>query len=72
MITIDPNIAALAVSKMGRKRTAPASRMASRRDKPRSWLKWMKSMRMIELRTTIPARAIIPIMAVAVKNVGVA
>ena len=32
----------------------------------------MKSIRMIELRTTIPASAIMPIMAVAVKNVGLA
>ena len=32
----------------------------------------MKSMRMIELRTTMPARAIMPIMAVAVKKTGVA
>ncbi len=31
----------------------------------------MKSMRMIELRTTMPARAIMPIIAVAVKKIGV-
>ena len=32
----------------------------------------MKSMRMIELRTTMPASAIMPIMPVAVKKTGVA
>jgi len=32
----------------------------------------MKSTRMIESRVTMPARAIMPIMAVAVKNTGVA
>ena len=59
-----------AVRKMGRRRTAPASMMASLRGWPRSEVLRMKSMRMMALRWTMPPSAIMPIMAVAVKKTG--
>ena len=46
--------------------------IASKSDRPRDSDKWMKSTRMIESRVTIPARAIIPIIPVAVKKIGLA
>ena len=63
-------MAAAAVSRIGRKRTTRLSMMASKSVRPRASERWMKSTRMIELRVTMPARAIMPIMAVAVKNTG--
>ena len=65
-----PSNAAAAVRAMGRNRTAPDSRMASFTEAPRSTAVLMKSTRMIPFRTTMPASAIMPIMAVAVKNTG--
>ena len=56
---------------MGRNRTAPASITASATGTPRRSASWMKSTSRIELRTMIPASAIIPIMLVAVKNAPV-
>jgi hypothetical protein len=67
MIGTAPSIAALAVSRIGRRRTTRLSMMASNSDRPRDRDRWMKSTRMIESRVTIPERAIIPIIAVAVK-----
>ena len=67
-ITEEPTTTARAVSSMGRKRTAPASTTASARGRP--WLRRssIKSTRIIEFRTTIPAPAMKPIMEVAVKK----
>ncbi len=59
---------AAAVRAMGRNRTAPASISASRSVRPRSCASWMKSTSRMEFRTMMPARAIIPIMDVAVKK----
>ena len=53
---------------MGRNRTAPASITASSSGIPCSRRSSTKSTRMIELRTTIPAPAMKPIIEVAVKN----
>ena len=65
-----PSMAAPAVKRIGRNRWMPLSRIASRSGPP-SVRRWrMKSIRMIELRTTIPASAIIPIIAVAVNHTG--
>ncbi len=69
-ITQAPITAAPAVSTIGRRRTAPASRQASRTLIPRARFSWMKSTRRIEFRTTMPASAITPIMPVAVKKIG--
>ncbi len=62
-----PIIAAAAVRKIGLKRTAPASTSAARSGMPfaRRWR--MKSTSRIELRTTMPASAMKPIIDVAVK-----
>jgi len=70
-ITSPPTTTAAAVSAIGRKRTAPASSTASRSDRPRASASWMKSTSRIELRTMMPASAIIPIIDVAVKNAPV-
>ncbi len=67
-MTAAPTITAAAVSIIGRKRTAPASITASASGIPCFSRSSMKSTRMIELRTTIPAPAIKPIIEVAVKN----
>ena len=53
---------------MGRKRTAPASMTARSMGMPSARRNSMKSTRMMELRTTMPAPAMKPIMEVAVKN----
>ena len=60
-------MAALAVSRIGRRRTTRLSMIASNSDRPPASDRWMKSTRMIESRVTMPARAIMPIMPVAVK-----
>ena len=57
-----------AVNKIGVVRTAPASIAACFNGTPSSNLKLIKSMSNTELRTIIPAKAIIPINDVAVKN----
>jgi hypothetical protein len=67
-ITKLPTTTAAAVSNMGRKRTAPASMIASSSGNPSFLRNTAKSMRIIELRTMIPARAMKPIMLVAVKK----
>ena len=67
-ITNEPTTTAAAVSSMGRKRTAPASTTASSSGIPWRSFSSMKSTRMIELRTMIPAPAMKPIIEVAVKN----
>jgi len=53
---------------MGRNRCTPASITAFSSGIPSPRFNSMKSTRIMELRTTIPAPAIIPIMEVAVKN----
>ncbi len=67
-MTDAPTTTAAAVSIMGRKRTAPASITARSSGIPCASRSSMKSTRMMEFRTTIPAPAIKPIMEVAVKN----
>jgi len=67
-VTPHPATTAIAVSSMGRKRTAPASTTASSRLAPSRRRISMKSTRMMEFRTTIPAPAMNPIMDVAVKK----
>ena len=67
-ITDEPTTTAAAVSIIGRKRTAPASITASSSAMPSCSRSSMKSTRMIEFRTTIPAHAMKPIIEVAVKN----
>ena len=63
-----PTTTAAAVRSIGRKRTAPASTTASSSAIPWRSFSSMKSTRMIELRTMIPAPAMKPIIDVAVKN----
>jgi len=63
-----PTTTAAAVRSMGRKRTAPASMIASSSAIPSLLFISAKSMRMMELRTMMPARAMNPIMDVAVKK----
>jgi hypothetical protein len=65
-----PRAVVTAVSRMGRMRAAPLCSTASRRGRPSLRLSWMNSMSTRELRITMPPRAIMPIMAVAVKNTG--
>ena len=60
-----PTTTASAVSSIGRKRTAPASTTASSKGMPSARRCSMKSTRMIELRTTMPAPAMKPIIEVA-------
>lgn len=67
-MTEDPTTTAAAVKSMGRKRTIPASTTASSSGIPSANFKSMKSTRMIEFLTTMPAPAIKPIMDVAVKK----
>ena len=67
-MTEAPTTTAAAVSIMGRKRMAPASMTAWSRGTPCLTRNSIKSTRMIELRTTMPAPAINPIMEVAVKK----
>ena len=67
-ITAEPTTTAAAVSVMGRNRTAPASTTAWASGSPKLRRSSMKSTRMIEFRTTIPAPAMKPIMEVAVKK----
>jgi hypothetical protein len=55
MIGTAPGIAALAVSKIGRRRTTRLSMIASNSERPRESDRWMKSTKMIESRVTIPA-----------------
>ena len=71
-MTAAPTITAAAVSTMGRNRTAPASITARSNGIPSRRPCSMKSTRMIELRTTIPAPAMKPIIDVAVKNAPMA
>ena len=58
------------VSRIGLSRTTRDSMMASYRLRPRRNDSRMKSTRMIESRVTIPDRAIMPIIPVAVKKIG--
>src|SRR5512137_2065353 len=67
-MTKAPTTTAAAVSSMGRKRTAPASTTASASGMPWARRSSMKSTRMIELRTMMPAPAMKPIIEVAVKK----
>src|SRR5579859_6014297 len=67
-ITAAPTTTAAAVSSIGRKRIAPASMTALSMDNPSRNRSSMKSTRMIEFLTTMPAPAMKPIMDVAVKN----
>src|SRR6516162_4209892 len=67
-MTAPPTITAIAVINIGRKRTAPASTTAASSEPPSRRRCSMKSTRMIEFRTTMPALAINPIIDVAVKN----
>jgi len=71
-ITAAPTTTARAVSSIGRKRTAPASTTASATGMPSAMRVSMKSTRMIEFRTTMPAPAMKPIIDVAVKNAPIA
>ncbi len=61
-----PIMAASPVSTMGLARTAPARTTASSNGMPLRTDSLMKSTSSMELRTMMPARAIIPIMEVAV------
>jgi len=65
-----PKAVVAAVRIMGLKRVAPLLRMASFKGSP--WFKasLINSMRTIEFLTTIPPRAIMAIILVAVKNTG--
>src|SRR6266498_689691 len=67
-ITVAPTTTASAVSSIGRKRTAPASTTASPSGIPSASRCSIKSTRMMELRTTMPAPAMKPIIDVAVKK----
>ncbi len=67
-ITEAPTTTARAVSSMGRKRTAPASTTAWASGSPSLIRSSIKSTRMIEFLTTIPAPAMKPIIEVAVKK----
>ena len=71
-ITPAPTMTAAAVSAIGRNRTAPASTTACSSGRPSRSRSSMKSTRMIELRTTMPAPAMKPIIDVAVKNAPIA
>src|SRR5579883_958441 len=64
----DPTTTAAAVNSMGRNRTAPASITASSKGIPSFNRNSMKSTRMMEFRTTMPAPAMKPIIDVAVKK----
>jgi hypothetical protein len=68
-ITAAPTIAAAAVSTIGLNLTAPASIMESFSGAPSRFFIRMKSTRMMEFLTTIPASAMKPIIEVAVKYV---
>ena len=70
-ITDAPMTTAAAVKSMGLKRFAPASITASSKGIPSAVRSWIKSTRIIEFLTTMPAPAIKPIIDVAVKNVFV-
>ena len=67
-ITLAPTTTASAVSNIGLNRTAPAAITASRNGNPSARRSSMKSTKMIEFLTTMPAPAINPIIEVAVKN----
>ncbi len=67
-MTIAPITTVPAVRRIGLVRTAPASITERSREPPSALLSSMKSMRSTEFLTMIPARAIIPIIEVAVKN----
>jgi hypothetical protein len=67
-ITLEPHTRARAVIMMGRVRVLHARITASATGTPR-WISWMaKSTSRMELRTMMPARAIQPIMEVAVNS----
>jgi hypothetical protein len=67
-MTADPTMTAAAVSAIGLKRTVPASTTACESGTPSRSRSSMKSTRMIEFRTTMPAPAMKPMVEVAVKN----
>jgi hypothetical protein len=70
-MTAAPTTTAIAVSSMGRKRTAPASMTARQRHAFRIRSS-MKSTRMMLFRTTMPPPAMKPIMLVAEKKASIA
>ena len=61
----------MAVNSIGRNRTAPASITAWSSGMPCARRNWMKSTRMIEFRTTMPAPAMNPIIEGALKNASI-
>ena len=67
-MTPAPTITAAAVNIMGLNLTAPASITASFKGMPSDILSSIKSTKIIEFLTTIPAPAIKPIIDVAVKK----
>ena len=71
-MTPAPTTTAAAVSAIGRNRSAPASTTACSSDSPSCNFNCMKSTRMIEFRTTMPAPAMNPIIDVAVKKAPMA
>ena len=70
VITRLPSTLVPAVSSTGRARIAPARSNAVSMGVPRSRSCSMNSIRISELRTTMPASAIMPIIAVAVNSTG--
>ena len=70
VIGMAASIAVPAVSRIGRVRTAPERIVALRRSWPSRSATCRNSISRIALRTAMPARAIMPIIAVAVKKVG--
>ena len=70
-MTAAPTTTAMAVSNIGRNRTAPASITASLRGMPSRSRCSIKSTRMMEFLTTIPPPAMKPIMLVAVKKASI-
>ena len=66
-MNVAPSIAAAAVSAIGFARAAADCTTASRNGTPSAVFRLMKSTSRIELRTMIPASAIMPIIDVAVK-----
>ena len=67
-MTTAPTTTVPAVRRIGRSRTLPASTTASAKDRPRARASSTKSISRTELRTMIPARAMKPIIEVAVKK----
>ena len=68
IIAIEPNMIAKAVKIMGLNLTAPDSIIEYERDRPRSLWFLIKSIKSKEFLITIPAKAITPIIDVAVNG----